>query len=829
MRVLGWRVAREANLREKGNTVPEPSNLTAALSYAARGWHVAPVNVSYLPNGKKKVDFLVPWGSEASCDPDIVRDWYVQHPYAGIAIATKPSRIVGIDLDTINGESVGIEEWIELLGANEGQGEWLETYAVNTPTLGMHLYFNDPDNRACNSASSLARGIDVRGGGGSNGGVLFAPPTRTGRGDYSVHADVPLLDLPEWGWKRIEKRPVLAPGFTAAPVSLLDDETFESVPASTGITLMRVMELSSRLAEWGEGANHEAARTAFMVGQYVGAGQIDKASALGILMEAFDGWTFTGASHDDMIRTLDRQLDEGAKQPRPWGAASAPESAKEDQPAKAKPAGPEFTDAALAEYIAEEVLRGKYVRTRGLGWMRWTGTHWRPCDDGAPVEAVRKFVRKKHAQAITRDASNKRDWAKYNAAGKITALVALASNMVLILREAEEFDQYPDLINTPAGVLNLNTMEVRPHNPVLLLTKVTNASYRAGHETDDFTAALDCVPKDARDWLQVHLGAGVSGRPKPRVPAVLLTGEGRNGKTLLMETALEALGGIDGQGYAVQVPNELLLTGRVSGGPSPEKLALRGARFAYVEETPEGRYLDINATKRIIGTGVVSARDMYKSLVSFRLTHILFINTNHPPRVTETDTATWDRLTSLYFPYRYRKANDELGPWLETDRAGNPTLAEDLRSQDNLDAMFTWMVDGYRAGRTDEVDVPASVASSVATWRQEGDSLLRFLEDTFVFDRDSWVTTHAVYGAFRTWSERSGQQKPPPMSTFISRLKAHTGLQGAIAIRRTLSTVPGLSVPEVLDLVIEGANSRAPIGKQPMGIFGVRFRTSEDA
>jgi putative DNA primase/helicase len=820
-------VAREANLREKGNTVPEPSNLTAALSCINRGWHIAPVNVNYLPSGKKKVEFLVPWGSEATIDPGVVLDWYTEHPYAGIAIATKPSHIVGIDLDVINGEAVGIEEWIELLGANEGQGAWLDTYAVNTPSGGLHLYFNDPDNRACNSASSIAPGIDVRGGGGSRGGVLFAPPTHTGRGDYTVHADVPLLDLPEWGWRLIEKkRPVLAPGFTPEPASLLDEPMAGGTPASTGQARERVWALRNELAGWGAGANHAAARLAYMAGQYVGAGQLDYADVNTIMVTALEGWTFDGCSRETMENTIVNQIREGAKNPRPWGAESAKEGPKPTR--RAKDGELEFTDAAMAEYIADEVLRGKYVRTRGLGWMRWTGTHWRPCDDGAPVEAVRKFVRTKHIESIRKDLASKRDWAKYNAAGKITSIVALASNMSRVLREAEELDQYPDLINTPDGVLNLVTMQTGPHDPELLLTKITNASYRAGHETEDFATALECVPKDARDWLRAHLGAGVSGRPKPRVPAVLLTGEGRNGKTLLMETALEALGGIDGQGYAVQVPNELLLTGRTSGGPSPEKLTLRGARFAYVEETPEGRYLDINALKRIIATGVTTARDMYKSLVSFRLTHILFINTNHPPRVTETDTATWDRLTSLYFPYRYRKANDGLGPWLENDRVGLPTLADDLRSRDNLDAMFTWMVDGYRAGRTDQVDVPSSVVASVATWRQEGDPLLRFLEDTFVFDRDAWVTTQALYGAYRTWSERSGQQKPPPMNTFISRLKGHTGLTDMIAVRRVISTTPGLSSPEALDYVIEGAGLRAPLGRQSMGALGLRFRTAED-
>lgn len=795
----------------------DTSNMSIALSYVARGWHVAPVNVNYLPTGKKKVEFLVPWGSAASNDEETVRDWYVQHPHAGIAIATKPSRIVGIDLDVIDGESVGLDAWLELLGEHNG-GEWLDTYGVNTPGGGLHLYFNDPDNRACNSASSLRPGIDVRGGGASNGGVLFAPPTSTAKGTYSIYADVPLLDCPEWLWALIEKPRRPAPDNVGR--SILDEqEEFTGEPAGQGETLARVCVLAQEIAALdGPGGNQQAARIAFMAGQYAGAGQLPISEVIATLVAPLFAWEAASGQESTWHATIHNQVREGAKHPRPWGAAKKARASR--------PVDPEFTDASMAEYLADELLRGRYVRTRGLGWLRWTGTHWRQCDDGAAVEAVRAYVKKRLIEAIRKNLASTKDWARYNAAGKITSLVSLAGNMDGILREASEFDQHPDLLNTPAGVLDLTNLEVLEHDPGLLLTKITKGTYRPGHSTKYFDTALEAVPADALDWLRAHFGAGVSGRPKPRVPAVLLTGKGRNGKTMLCETALEALGGIDGEGYAVQVPNELLLLGKAVGGPSPEKLALRGARFAYIEETPEGRYLDVNALKKVIGTGVMSGRDLYKGIVSFRMSHILFINTNFPPRVTETDTATWDRLTALYFPLRYRKENDEtdLGPWVDaTDRPGLPTLAADLQGQDSLDAMLTWMVDGYRAGRPDQAEKPASVVESVSVWRKEGDSLLRFIEDTFEFDRDSWVTTQSLYAAFRQWSEHQGQQKPPPMNTLISRIKDHTGLKRAITITRVVSTTAGLSVPDVAGYVIEGAGSRVVLGGQATGAFGIRF------
>lgn len=815
---------------KKDNTLPESPNLPAALAYAKRGWHVAPVNVNYLPSGKKKVEFLVPWGSNATDDQHIIESWWTDRPYAGIAIATKPSGLVVVDLDESEGVG-GLNEWLMLCAAH-GPDELPETYAVTTPSGGLHLYFRDPENRATNSASKLAPGVDIRGGGSSAGGVVFVPPTSTGRGSYeTVNPEADIADCPEWLWALIEKPRSSAGQPRTVPDSggsLLDEETFETVPAGHDETIARVKVLAEQIAALdGPGGNQEAARIAFMAGQYVGAGQIHVSEAIAILVTPLLAWEASTGQESTWHTTIHNQVREGAKSPRAWGSAK-----KDDEPVpKRKPVSPEFTDASLADYLADELFHGKLVRTKGLGWLEWTGTHWRACDDGVPVEVVRKYVKKRLITEIRKnraDSYEAKAWARYNASGKIHALVTLIGNIAGILRRVEEFDQHSDLVNTPAGVLDLLSLEITDHDPGLLLTKITRGSYRPAVATKAFASALECVPEDALEWLQRHFGAGVSGRPKPRVPAVLLTGGGRNGKTMLCEAALEALGGITGDGYAVQIPNELLLLGKASGGPSPEKLALRGARFVYIEETPEGRYLDVNALKKIVGTGVMSARDLYKGLVSFRMTHILFINTNYPPRVSETDTATWDRLTSLQFPYRYRKDNDDLGEWLETDRHGSPTLAEELLGQDALDEMFTWMVTGARAGRTDQVAQPASVETAVSAWRKEGDALLRFLEDMFVFDKSAWVTTQSLYGALREWSEKQGQQKPPPMNTFISRVKAHTGLKSAIAVRRVISTTAGLSVPAVLDSVIAGANSREGLGKYSMAAFGVRYRTESD-
>ena len=73
-------------------TTDATSLVRAALTYAARGWHVFPL----VPNTKRPA--VIAWEERAPRDPDRVRRTWSNTAY-GIGIACGPSRLVVIDLD----------------------------------------------------------------------------------------------------------------------------------------------------------------------------------------------------------------------------------------------------------------------------------------------------------------------------------------------------------------------------------------------------------------------------------------------------------------------------------------------------------------------------------------------------------------------------------------------------------------------------------------------------------------------------------------------------------------------------------------------------------
>ncbi|MGH3821002.1 MAG: bifunctional DNA primase/polymerase [Pseudonocardiaceae bacterium] len=119
-----------------------------ALHFAARGWHVFPITP-----GAKKPPVIDRWESRASTDPEQITHWW-QHTAYSIGIATGPSKLVVVDLDTPKpGEPVP-SRWATLgIGSGTGVLRALArqhattitpTFTASTPSGGWHLYYTAP-------------------------------------------------------------------------------------------------------------------------------------------------------------------------------------------------------------------------------------------------------------------------------------------------------------------------------------------------------------------------------------------------------------------------------------------------------------------------------------------------------------------------------------------------------------------------------------------------------------------------------------------------------------------------------------------------------------
>jgi hypothetical protein len=127
---------------------------------------------------------------DASADPNQITEWERQFPGCNWGAPTgKANGFVVLDLDAKHPESL---EWWQDQQDIHGA---VDTREVATPSGGMHLYFQAPEDVALKStASQIDSGVDTR----AEGGYIITPPSSIDGNFYEVINDVPLAPLPDW-------------------------------------------------------------------------------------------------------------------------------------------------------------------------------------------------------------------------------------------------------------------------------------------------------------------------------------------------------------------------------------------------------------------------------------------------------------------------------------------------------------------------------------------------------------------------------------------------------------------------------------------------------
>lgn len=464
-----------------------------------------------------------------------------------------------------------------------------------------------------------------------------------------------------------------------------------------------------------------------------------------------DDYLSTGASIDDLLK-----------------------AGTEEEPGRT--ADGTFSDSYLAETVAEEVLEGEFVWSAGLGWMEWTGNRWKSCPDESLIESVRKWAVVKFADAIKTgsDGTNRTrsevidGWRSVLSRGRLTAITSLTRGIVK--RDTEDFDAHSHLINTPSGVVNLETGEISEPDPDLLMTKITRGAYRPGFRHADWDQALLAIPEELRNWFQSRVGQSITGKPTPDGVLVVLQGSGENGKSAVSTDALvPALGDYAGMASAK------LLSASKGNEHSTEIADLRGQRLMIAEELTEGRSLNVVVLKRIMDVGRIKARFIRKDNIEFDASHSLFLTTNYIPVINETDHGTWRRLALMRFPYRFRKRGEELEH--ENDRRGDERLKDRIRDSKSgqHDAIVTWAIEGSLAYHQDPSSFrkPSRVLSDTDTWRATADRILGFWREVITPDPESHMWVNDLLEVFNNWISENGHTEWSK-ETFTPRFEQHS-------------------------------------------------------
>ncbi len=281
-----------------------------ALHFAARGWHVFPI----APRAKKP-PVIDRWETRASTDPDQITRWWQHIPYA-IGIATGPSGLVVVDLDTANPGQI-VPEWWAALGIGSGAGVMralargqgttvTPTYAVTTPSKGWHLYYTAPPGaRLRNTHDVIGWKIDTR----AHGGYVVAPGNPVPPRGYELVDDRDPVELPDWLHQVLTSKP-------PAPISA---STVAAAANPNGYVTAAVQGEAQRVRSAPPGQHNAVlCRAAYALGQLVGAGLLQEAVARADLTTAAESLVGAecGCTPREVARVITAGLAAGARNPR---------------------------------------------------------------------------------------------------------------------------------------------------------------------------------------------------------------------------------------------------------------------------------------------------------------------------------------------------------------------------------------------------------------------------------------------------------------------------------------------------------------------------------
>ena len=779
-----------------------PKPLDVAFSLARHGFHVFPVSA-------RKVPLVKAWQSEASTDPEVLATWWlVDFPDALVGYAAGLSDVVVVDLDADKGNGSGVDN------LDAGAHELPPTLHYSTPSGGAHYVYRAPKGTPLTIAQNHpVAAVDIRAGSGFAiyyGQRLTSAPA--------------LAAAPAWSLVTPRDRPdARAPG---ASVSAWLSRAADGKPSAT------VKAAAARIAE--HDTDHAVMLEA--VGQIVALGTQGQRGAGVALTKARERYT---RHYPDHARQFDLAAEGSVKHVGlPPVTIALSKSERKAVAARAQTAAPQaireraalaavgedgtlfddLTDAALAEQVAAEA-DGLFAVAKGLGLVKYDAGRWSPVDELALIEAVRQIMRRIRATetraAIMR--GDKRRESDARALEQRTRIVAVARLALGILwGDAAMPDADPDLLNTPSGVVDLRTGKLKPHDPKLLLTKMTAAEYDPDADRSTWLRALEAVPPSVAAWLQVRLGQAATGHTPEDDVMPILMGSGDNGKTTVLHAPRQALGD-----YAVTVPDRLFMA---NPGDHPTELTtLMGARFAVAEELAEGRNLNVKRVKDTLGTPTITARRMRSDNVTWLATHSLMLSTNYTPIVAETDHGTWRRLCLVVFPFKFvtaEKLADKTGD--PRYRLRDPSVKRDLGTADA--GVLAWLVDGarrwYDAGMV-MPPMPKSVVGDTLAWRFEADPVMSYAAERLIVGDEAkgWAVSAADLAAdFNAYTEARGH-KPWSLQTVNARFAGHESMADAERrlVRFGAKTTP--SRPSALMM--------RPLAETARSWVGVRFAASE--
>jgi len=352
-------------------------------------------------------------------------------------------------------------------------------------------------------------------------------------------------------------------------------------------------------------------------------------------------------------------------------------------------------------------------------------------------------------------------------------------------------DSNPYLMCFKNGVWDFKEKVFRAGRAEDYISKCTNIDYRPLDrkrdskiitEIEDFMAKLFPI-EQVRKYMWEHLASTLIGVNLNQTFNMYIGG-GENGKSVLTDLMSQILGD-----YKSDAPLALITQARMKQGQaSPDIVALKGVRYAVMQEPSKGDKINEGALKELTsGTEPIRGRNLFSSPITFIPQMKLVVCTNEFMEVKTRDHATWRRFRVVDFvslftdnptkddpekPFQFkidRKLKERFPEWREVFMA----LLIDI----------VLRTDGY-------VQDCSMVTDSTNKYKEREDHIAEFIRDRIVQDPTGKIAKQEVSNEFNMWYQSTYGRGGPPtkevheyLDKKFGRFKSNIGAWTGVRIK----------------------------------------------
>lgn len=380
-------------------------------------------------------------------------------------------------------------------------------------------------------------------------------------------------------------------------------------------------------------------------------------------------------------------------------------------------------------------------------WFTYNGSYWEQDKTGEVLKFVDMLVDGMKNEKISIPDDMDQDkaleaWNKFlkksrsNNAKK--ALVNEVQHHVPVLHD--EFDKDKTLLNTANGYVDLTNGILADHDIKKMFSKQTAVEYTDKIDAPEWEKFLNQIFANDRDtinYVQKAVGYSLTGSTKEQV-MFLLYGNGRNGKSIFIETISDMLGS-----YAKTMQADSIMVKQNASSANSDIARLQGARLVTASEPNEGLRLDEGLVKQLTGGDKVTARFLYGSEFEFEPEFKIWLATNHKPIIRGTDDGIWRRL--MLIPFNVQIPLDKVD--------------KDLKYKLKREAVgiLNWAVEGAVMWQKEGLNPPQSVQKASQKYRNEMDVTSSFIEECCEVAPDKKVQANALFEAYKNWAGKNSQ------------------------------------------------------------------------